>query len=216
MNALSTTTALQMTDNFRSDNELARSVFFPIFPVIAHQILTKADIDTGFCIDIGSGTGHLAIAIATLSNLTVFALDDSEKAGAIAGANVKQYGLSQRVRPMEGTVNLLPFGTGSVNLAVSRGSFFFWPSLSRGFSECLRVLRPGGLAYIGDGYGNARLQEEVWNQMSKRDPGWQSYQRDLYMRCNPHIIRSALAAAGIFEYELIDNDSGYWIVFRKK
>jgi ubiquinone/menaquinone biosynthesis C-methylase UbiE len=196
-------------------NEIAQTIFFPIYPVIAHQILKKADIDTGQCLDIGSGPGHLAIALATLSDLTVFALDNAEPMCRIAEANVVKYRLEQRVRPVSGDVQKIPFGNESMDLVVSRGSFFFWKNLTRGFAECMRVLRPGGMAYIGGGFGNARLRDEIAVQMRERDPAWEEKRRGWYTNCSPHIVRSALAAAGIFEYDLEQDDSGYWICFCK-
>ncbi len=196
-------------------NEIAQTIFFPIYPVIAHQILKRADIDTGSSLDVGSGPGHLAIALATLSELTVFALDNAKPMVKIAGANVAKYRLEQRVRPVFGDVNAIPFGDASMDLVVSRGSFFFWENLSRGFSECQRVLRPGGMAYIGGGFGNTRLREEIASRMRERDPAWEEKRRGWYANCNPHIVRSALAAAGICEYDLIEDESGYWVCFSK-
>jgi ubiquinone/menaquinone biosynthesis C-methylase UbiE len=196
-------------------NDIAQTIFFPIYPVIAHQILKNADIDEGSCLDIGSGTGHLAIALATLSDLTVFGLDNSDPMCTIADANVKKYRLERRVRPVFGDVKAIPFDTASMDLVVSRGSFFFWENLSRGFSECMRVLRPGGMAYIGGGFGNARLREEIVVRMRERDPEWEEKRRGWYANCSPHIVRSALAAAGILEYDLIQDDSGYRVCFYK-
>jgi SAM-dependent methyltransferase len=206
---------IQSGENAGYYNELAQTIFFPVYPVIAHQILKKADIDTGLCLDAGSGPGHLAIALATLSDLTVFALDNSGPMCRIAEANVAKYRLERRVRPVFGDVNAIPFDTGSMNLVVSRGSFFFWENLSRGFSECMRVLRPGGMAYIGGGFGNARLRDEIIVRMRERDPGWEDKRQGWYTNCNPHRVRSCLAAAGIFEYDLVEDDSGYWICFCK-
>jgi len=196
-------------------NEIARTIFFPIYPVIAHQILKKADIDSGSCLDVGSGPGHLAIALATLSDLTVFTLDNSEPMCRIARANVAKYRLERRVRPVSGDVQKIPFGNESMDLVVSRGSFFFWENLTRGFAECRRVLRPGGMAYIGGGFGNARLRDEIAVQMRERDPAWEEKRRGWYANCSPHLVRSALAASGIFEYDLIQDDSGYWVCFSK-
>jgi ubiquinone/menaquinone biosynthesis C-methylase UbiE len=196
-------------------NEIARTIFFPIYPVIAHQILKKSDIDTGVCLDIGSGPGHLAIAIATLSDLTVFALDNSEPMCRIAGASVAKYRMERRVKPVFGDVEAIPFSDASVDLVVSRGSFFFWENLTRGFAECLRVLRPSGMAYIGGGFGNARLRDEIAVQMRERDPAWEEKRRGWYANCSPRVVRSALAAAGIHEYDLIRDDSGYWVCFSK-
>jgi ubiquinone/menaquinone biosynthesis C-methylase UbiE len=194
-------------------NEIAQTIFFPIYPVIAHQILKKADIDSGLCLDIGSGPGHLAIALATLSDLTVFALDNSEPMLKIAEANVAKYQLERRVRPVFGDVKVIPFNKESTDLVVSRGSFFFWENLTRGFAECMRVHKPGGMAYIGGGFGNARLRDEIAMRMRERDPEWEKKRQGWYANCNPHIVRSALTAAGIFEYDLIQDDSGYWVCF---
>ena len=196
-------------------DEIARTIFFPIYPVIAHQILKRANLDSGSCLDVGSGPGHLAIALATLSDLTVFALDNSRPMCRIAEGNVEKYRLGRRVKPVFGDVNSIPFGDASMDLVVSRGSFFFWDNLSHGFSECNRVLRPGGMAYIGGGFGNARLRDEIVSRMRERDPSWEEKRRGWYASCNPHIVRSALAAAGIFEYDLILDDSGYWILFNR-
>jgi ubiquinone/menaquinone biosynthesis C-methylase UbiE len=215
MNADYMKTSVQTRERAEYYNDLAQTIFFPIYPVIAHQILKRADIDNGSCLDVGSGPGHLAIALATLSDLTVYAMDNAQPMCRIAGANVAKYRLEQRVRPVFGDVNAIPFGEASINLVVSRGSFFFWENLTRGFSECRRVLRPGGMAYIGGGFGNARLREEISVRMHERDPAWEEKRRGWYANCNPHIVRSALAAAGICEYDLIEDESGYWVCFGK-
>lgn len=196
-------------------NEIAQSVFFPIYPVIANQILQRTNIDHGSCLDVGSGPGHLAIALATLSDLTVYALDNARPMYRIAQKNIEKYQLAMRVIAVLGDVQEIPYDEASMDLIVSRGSFFFWGNLSRGFSECMRVLKPGGFAYIGGGFGNVRLCDEITAKMRERDPAWEEKRRGWYRNCSPHIVRSALAAAGIFEYDIIDDDSGYWICFTK-
>lgn len=215
MNAGGIKNDIQTMERAEYYNDLAQTIFFPTYPVIANQILKKADINTGLCLDAGCGSGHLAIAIATLSNLTVFAMDNARPMCRIAEANVEKYRLHHRVRPVFGDVNAIPFDDASMNLIVSRESFFFWENLSRGFSECKRVLRHGGMAYIGEGFGNARLRDEIIIRMREHDPAWEKKRRGWYANCSPHIVRSALAAAGIFEYDLIVDDTGYWVCFGK-
>jgi SAM-dependent methyltransferase len=119
------------------------------------------------------------------------------------------------VIPVFGDVKAVPFERESMNLVVSRGSFFFWENLTRGFVECRRVLKPGGMAYIGGGFGNARLRDEFFLRMRDRDPEWEGKRQGWYANCNPPTVGSALAAAGIFEYDLIRDDSGYWVIFMK-
>jgi len=197
-------------------NDLAQNVFFPVYPVIAHQILKRADIDSGWCLDVGSGPGYLAISLATLSDLMVFAMDNSRTMCRITEENVRKYRLESRVKPIFGNATRIPFDDASMHLIVSRESFFFWENLSRGFSEIMRVLRPGGMACIGNGFGNAHLRDAIELQMRELDPGWEEKMRIRHARCNPHIVRSSLAAAGIYEYDLINDDSGYWVCFGKR
>jgi len=215
MNACCVKNEIQTRERAEYYNDLAQTIFFPVYPVIAHQILKRADIDNGSCLDVGSGPAHLAIALATLSNLTVFAMDNAQPMEKIAETNVGKYRLGRRVKPVFGDVHAIPFGNASMDLVVSRGSFFFWENLPRGFSECWRVLKPGGMAYIGSGFGNTRLRDEVITRMHERDPKWEEKRRGWYANCSTHIVRSALAAAGIYEYDLINDESGYWVCFGK-
>ena len=204
------------TDESAADfNEIAQTIFFPIYPVIANQILERTGIEQGQCLDLGCGPGHLAIALATLSDLKVCAMDNSRPMLRIAEENIRKYRLERRVRAVFGDVMEIPFNTGSMDLVVSRGSFFFWPNLSRGFSECLRVIRPGGIAYIGGGFGNARLKDEIAEKMRVRDPEWKEKRNRWSQNCTPPKVRAALVFADIRDYDLNKDDSGYWIVFRK-
>jgi SAM-dependent methyltransferase len=202
-------------ENAEYYNDLVQTVFFPSYPVIAHQILKRADIDTGWCLDAGCGPGNLAIALATLSDLMVFAMDNSRTMCRVAEKNVQKYRLDLRVKPIFGNAEAIPFEDASMNLVVSGGSFFFWENLSLGFAECMRVLRPGGMAYIGGGFGTAELRDTIASRMRTLDPAWEAKRDRLYASRNPHTVRTALAAAGIFEYDLIQDESGFWICFSK-
>jgi SAM-dependent methyltransferase len=196
-------------------NMLAREVFFPAYPVIANQILERSGIDHGFCLDIGSGPAHLSLCLATLSDLKVCAMDNSRAMCSVAEENTRNYRLERRVRAIFGDVNAIPLNSGSMDLVVSRGTVLFWESISRGLSECLRVLRPGGAACIGNGFGNARIRDEILTVMRERDPGWEAKWEERSRMYSPARFRPALASAGIREYDLVDDESGFWVLFRK-
>jgi len=197
-------------------NDLVQTVFFPVYPVIAHQILKRADIDRGQCLDIGCGPGNLSLSLATLSDLRVFAMENSRNMCRIAKENIQKYRLDARVRPVFGHPEMIPFDDDCMDLVVSGGSFFFWKNLSAGFAECRRVLKPGGMAYIGGGFGTAELRDTIASRMRTIDPSWDAKCDDTYMRCHPKEVRAALAGAGISGYDLILDDSGYWIVFTRE
>jgi ubiquinone/menaquinone biosynthesis C-methylase UbiE len=197
-------------------NDLVQTVFFPVYPVIAHQILKKANIDYGHCLDIGCGPGNLSLSLATFSDLKVFAMENSRNMCRIAKENIQKYRLEARIKPVFGHPEMIPFEDACMDLVVSGGSFFFWKNLPQGFAECRRVLRPGGMAYLGGGFGTGELRDTIASRMRSLDPLWDTACDDAYARCNPHQVRSSLAAAGVFEYDLILDDSGYWVVFTRE
>lgn len=146
--------------------------------------------------------------------MTVFALDNAEPVCRIAKENIARYDLARRVKVAPGDVAALPFADRSVDRVASRGSFFFWDDLTRGFSECLGVLKPGSMACIGGGFGNAHLRDEIAAKMRERDPAGETNRQGWAQNCSPPKVRATLAA-GIPVYDLVQDDSGCWVMFRK-
>ena len=200
----------------REYDEVARTIFSPIYPVIARQILKRTGIANGTCLDVGSGPAHLAIALADHSDLMVFAMDKSPSMCRIGHTNVEHHRQERRVKPVLGDVHSIPFDDNSMDLVVSRGSVFFWNDLTQAFSECKRVLRPGGKAFIGGGFGSADLRKEISLRMLERDPDWDEKRKGWFGRCDTDTIRDALVGAAIVEPDVVRDDSGFWIYFLKE
>ena len=80
-------------------------------------------------------------------------LDKNPEAVSIAERRAAEWGLRDRTVAVVGDVQQIPLADGSIDLAVSRGSLPFWENLEQAFSEILRVLAPGGMAYLGGGMG---------------------------------------------------------------
>jgi len=100
-------------------------------------------------------------------------------------------------------------------LIVSRGSVFFWEDKTKAFKEIYRVLKPNGITYIGGGFGTADLRMKVMNEMEKIVPEWK---KDVKERLGTNTIetfKDALNDAKILNYDMIDDDSGLWILIRK-
>ncbi|MDK2863085.1 MAG: hypothetical protein PWQ46_795, partial [Methanomicrobiaceae archaeon] len=126
---------------------IAREVFAPIYPVIAEQVLAWSGIRDGLCLDLGSGPGLLSVALAEKSDLTVIALDADPAMARIAQETAA--GRTDRVAPVNGDVHSMPVRDDTASLIVSRGSLFFWEDRVQAFREIERVLRPGGVAFVG-------------------------------------------------------------------
>ena len=155
------------------------------------------------------------MALAQESELKLFAFDASPMMLEIAYEHITDAGLVKRVVPVLGDVHDIPFEDNSIDLIVSRGSWFFWDNLDLAFKDMYRVLSPGGMTYIGGGFGNVQLKEAIHAAMAEKDPEFSKGVSNRMMRNNPDRIRNELEKAGIRTYDLIQDDSGFWLIIRK-
>lgn len=191
---------------------LAKSTLKPVYPVIARQIIASAAIEKGVCLDIGSGPAPLAIAMAKISGLDIYAMDISRRMNRIARNNVAEECLAGRIAALAGDVHNMPFADNSVDLVISRGSIFFWDDKVKAFKEIYRVLKPYGFGYVGGGMGDARLKaiiarEFAANANKTGDP--------LKKKIDAGDLNTALATAKIPDFEIIDDASGIWAIIKK-
>jgi len=196
-------------------DEIANGPFFPIYSEIANQIKERTGICDGTCIDIGSGGGHLGLSYAKITNVEVALLDLREDAINIANKRAKEWKLWGRASAILGDVQQMPFKDEAVNLCISRGSVWFWENQSKGFSEIYRVLNRGGKAYIGGGFGNKELKEQIDSEMKKRDSEWPKSRQQFVEGNSTEHFYKVLKEAGISDFEIIDDDSGIWVLFEK-
>jgi SAM-dependent methyltransferase len=194
--------------------EIANEVFAPIYPVIAKQIMERCGTASGTCIELGAGPANLSIALSRLSGLRFFATDLSQHILRHAIRNIEAEGLGARVTTVTADVHRLPFADGTADLVVSRGSMRFWRNRPAAFKEIRRVLKPGGKGYVGGGLGSSLLIDQIGREMAKRRADWQKPAGQKPRR--PSIDwKVIMEKAGFDTYDIIRDDSGSWISFRK-
>ena len=125
---------------------------------IADDVVAK--MEKGTILDLGSGTGYLAIEIASRSpGLQVYGIDLSRQMVKIA----RRHGEGvDNARFVFGNAAKLPFKDNSVDLVVSTGASHHWKMPRLVFEECYRILKPGQEAWVYDGCS------EVFNNLANR------------------------------------------------
>jgi SAM-dependent methyltransferase len=197
-------------------DEIGRTVFKDIYPYLAEQIKADYGIVEGRCLDAGAGPGHLAIALGRITRLNIDALDLDPEALAIAKANIASAGLSDRVRPVEGNVEKLPYPDDSIDLIVSRGSYPFWKDKVKAFAELKRVLKPGGRIFVGGGMGNLIPPAErtrIQDIMAARKIG-----PPKELEVSIQEMGAILRRAGFGEFKIATDSGclcGLWVDYRK-
>lgn len=109
-------------------------------------------------LDVGCGGGQAAIRMKELfPHLDLTGIDLSE--WMIAGARRRAGHKGCDIHFQAADVLALPFPNSSFDVVYSFGSAKHWPDPMMGFSECWRVLRPGGELLIADATSDATSQE---------------------------------------------------------
>ncbi|CFX84241.1 Methyltransferase type 11 [Syntrophomonas zehnderi OL-4] len=204
-----------MAINALEFDEIAREVFAPIYPVIAAQIIDRTGITSGCCLDIGCGGGYLGLALARISTMEMILFDESADMLDLAKGYIHESGLKARAKTLQGDVHSIPLPDNSVNLAISRGSMFFWEDQVQAFREIYRVLAPGGMTCIGGGFGNQELLKKVEKEMLKRDPQWGKKRQQRVGKDKVADYKAKLEQADISRFEIQQDEAGLWIMISK-
>jgi ubiquinone/menaquinone biosynthesis C-methylase UbiE len=113
---------------------------------IANDIVAK--MGSGTILDLGSGTGYLAIEVAKRSpSLQVYGIDLSRQMVKIARRHAQGV---DNARFVFGNAAKLPFKDNSIDLVISTGALHHWKTPGTVFDECYRVLKTGQEAWIYD------------------------------------------------------------------
>ena len=195
--------------------KIATDRFAPVYPALAQQLVQDFGITEGICVDVGGGCGSLAIALARITNLHIYMLDIDPWAVRLCNLLVDEAELTGRIIAVEGDAQDMHFRDDFADLVVSRGSIFFWPDQLAGLKECCRILKPGGVAYVGGGFSRI-LDPEIrtplaeWKQRAMKEHrggGWRPIADDLIERARE---------AGIEDIQMEREPiAGWWLVIHK-
>ncbi len=140
---------------------VATALFKNVYRLLAQQIYGDFGINEGVCIDVGSGPCGLSIELAKITDLQFYALDIDPAVFPIARRKLNEARLMHRFSLVTGDAQDMPFKDGLADLIVSRGSFLFWDDQVAAFREVYRVLKPGGVAFVGGGMGRFLPHEDM-------------------------------------------------------
>jgi outer membrane protein assembly factor BamB len=112
---------------------------------LANEILTATGVHGGLVVHFGCGDGQLTAALRASDSYLVQGLDSSQANVEAARSYIKAQGLYGDVTAEVFGGSTLPYIENLVTLLVSENPLPF------DSGEILRVLRPGGIAYIQDG-----------------------------------------------------------------
>lgn len=214
------------TEQTRQDaerfNASAKGALAPVYPALAEWLVQRYKLEktAGIGIDLGGGPGDLIVELCARTQ-SMFWLDADINTYnfRFMYAAAAKTGVEHRVGAIFADAHALPFKDGFADIVVSRGTFQFWHDKPTAFREIYRVLKPGGVAFIGRGYSENLPVATAVEIRKKQGDGGPKYE----VSETAAELRGIMSALGITDFEIIvpapanagEVKYGVWLEFRK-
>ena len=185
-----------------------------IYPYVASQIMERYKGDYGSVLELGPFSGGISLELAR-SHPRIAITIGAESPAVIEylRRKIALSGLSKRITVEETGLEHLQFVDAQFDLVILRGAFFFLKDRVGLLGEIVRVLKAGGMAFVGGGYGKGtpkELIEEIADQS-----------RELNMRLGRKRVSKEELEDIVRKFELadlctIEEEGGLWITIRKQ
>jgi len=186
--------------------------FMPAIISTVKQIIEDYGVLEGVCVDVGCGTAVFAIELYRHSKLKIYALEKAKAINEVARLNIEKQQLTDRIIPVLGDAHNLPFEDKFADFVISRGSYHCWKDKVRVFKEIYRVLKEGGIGFVGGGFGRYVTDEELNRMKSLRD---RSLKEGAKAYSSPDKLREIIYKAGISDFRIMYDKAGLWAEIRK-
>ena len=186
--------------------------FMPAIVSTVKQIIEDYGVLEGVCVDVGCGTAVFAIELCRHSKLKIYALEKVKAIYEVARMNIEKERLTDRIIPVLGDANDLPFEDEFADFIISRGSYHCWEDKVRVFKEIYRVLKTGGISFVGGGFGRYVSGEESNRMKSLRD---HSLREDAKAYSSPDKLEDVIHEAGISNFGITYDKAGLWAEIKK-
>lgn len=128
-------------------------------------------------VDLGSGVCASLCRLAKQVDIEGTGVTISPTQVALAQARIEAHGLAERVRCVHGDFCALPPGLPSADLAFAIESFVHAPDAAAFFTECARLVRPGGYLIVCDdflGAAGVRGDRKADGWIRRFSQGWRA------------------------------------------
>jgi ubiquinone/menaquinone biosynthesis C-methylase UbiE len=196
-------------------NDLKRvnSLWAKIYPHLALQIMENYQRDFGMVLELGPFSGGISMALARLyPKLNITIADESPEVLKYLRQEISRSGSSKKICVSKTNLNQLAFDSAQFDLAIFRGAFFFLHDEKYLLQEIFRVLKDGGIAFIGGGFGKDTPQvliDEIADESRVLNDRLGRY------RVSVLEFEEMVRKAGLLEHCTIEERGGLWLNIKK-
>lgn len=196
-------------DDLRRVNNLWRK----LYPYLVALIMESYQRDSGSVLELGPFSGGISLELARLyPELEITIADELPEVVRYLEGEVSASGLAHKIEVKETNLNNLAFDNSQFDLVIFRGAFFFLNKKEGLLREIFRVLKDGGMAFVGGGYGRGVPQKLIAEITDES--------RELNERLGRRRVSIEELEDIIRESELTDNcnieeEGGLWLNIKK-
>ena len=184
-----------------------------IYPYLASQIMEEYQRDYGSALELGPFSGGISLELArSYPRLAITIGDESAEFLEHVEKEIALSGLSDHITVKITNLDHLTFNDAQFDLVILRGAFFFLQSRENLLGELFRVLKPGGIAFVGGGYGKGtpvEFIEEIAGESRELNS------RLGRKRISVVELEEIVRKSGLTDQCDIREEGGLWITIRK-
>jgi SAM-dependent methyltransferase len=184
-----------------------------IYPYVASQIMEAFQRDYGSVLELGPFSGGISLELAR-SHPRIAITIGAESPAVIEylRRKIALSGLSKRIAVEATDLEHLQFADAQFDLVILRGAFFFLKHGAGLLGEIVRVLKPGGMAFVGGGYGKGTPKELI-EEIGDRS---RALNKKLgRQRISKEELEEIVRKSGLPDLCKIEEEGGLWITIRK-
>jgi len=184
-----------------------------IYPYLVSQVMEAYGRDEGGMLELGPFAGGISIELArTYPRFVITVADERPEMLGSFEAQIRQAGFGDRITTRLSHLDKLDFPDKSFDLVVLRGAFFFLRDKPRLLGEIHRVLKTGGTAFVGGGYGRKATSEAI---QAIADESRILNDRLGRQRLSIETLTNMVDEAGLASNTRIWEEGGVWLVIKR-
>jgi len=184
-----------------------------VYPFLVAQVMGGYRRDSGAVLELGPFSGGISLELGRLyPKLKITIADESPEVLAYLEQEILASKSPQSITIKKTDLNHLAFDDSQFDLLIFRGAFFFLNQKGNLLGEIFRVLKDGGIAFVGGGYGKGvpqKIIEEIAAETRELN------KRLGRRRISIEELEEQVRASGLTDNCKIEDEGGLWLVIRK-
>jgi len=184
-----------------------------IYPFIADQILNYYLKEEGEVLEWGPFSGGISFSLLDRKpgmNITI-AVEHAEVYSVMKN-ELAERNLTGKIRLMKSALAPMVYDDNGFDLVIIRGGYFFLGSDGESLREIFRVLKKGGIGFVGGGYGKDTPQDVI-DEIAEESRILND--RLGRVRVSVEELNKMIERSGLKPHIRVIEEGGLWLLFNK-